>query len=85
METKFKHEVILDSLKSLLKEWNESPNIENTRFDQRNSFLYITFKNGKTYRYIDVPKSVWDDMILAPSIGSFINRNLKGYFRYEQV
>jgi len=35
--------------------------------------LTVTFSNGKDYVYVDVDKSVYDDLIDAPSAGKHFN------------
>ncbi len=49
--------------------------------------FFVRFSDDKTYIYKDVPKYIFDG-ITAPhcgSIGSFMNRKVKGFFRYERV
>ncbi len=35
--------------------------------------LAVTFTNGKPYTYVDVPKSIWDELIAAKSAGAYFN------------
>lgn len=42
-------------------------------YDSKDSELTVTFKNGKSYTYKDVNKSMYDDLINAPSAGRQFN------------
>jgi len=56
------------------------------RPDQRVGTLQVTFiKSGKTWRYFGVPEEVLEDLMSAPSIGSFLNRAIRGHFDGEEV
>lgn len=46
--------------------------------------LYVAFKNTGTYCYYDVPESVFRALLSAPSKGSFLERNVKGIYRYQK-
>lgn len=47
--------------------------------------LYVRFHNGSLYRYIHVPKSVYTDLLRAPSKGVYLARNVKGKYPYERL
>ena len=40
--------------------------------------LTVTFTNGKPYTYVDVPRSIWDELIIAKSAGAYFNSIKKG-------
>ena len=63
----------------------ESSNISRFKYDEDNQALYVEFKNGSTYQYFDVPKTVFEQMEAAPSKGSFLAQVLKGAYRYARV
>jgi hypothetical protein len=64
---------------------SQSANILKIAFDDKQETFDITFLDEKTYRYFDVPRELFDEAIKSPSIGAFINRNLKGAFRYAYI
>jgi hypothetical protein len=47
--------------------------------------LIVTFKNGGSYRYEDVPDEVYVEYEKAESKGSFIARSLRGKFRTQKL
>lgn len=46
--------------------------------------LEVEFKSG-VYRYANVPQSVFDDLMAAPSKGKFINATIVGAYATEKV
>lgn len=47
--------------------------------------LAITFKDGQTYHYHDVPKHVADKLAGAESIGKFVSANVVGKYKHSKV
>lgn len=47
--------------------------------------LYITFKNGDTYEYDDVPESMVRQMLKVDSKGKFLWRYIRDKFAYRKV
>lgn len=58
-------------------------NIQKIQWDESNLIIY--FHNGGVYQYFDVPKelSVW--LGDAKSPGAFLNREIKGKYRYTRI
>lgn len=46
--------------------------------------LDIWYAGGGQYSYFDVPVSVYEALLAAPSTGTFVNSRIKPYFRYLQ-
>jgi len=63
----------------------ESSNITRFDYDLDRHVLTVEFKNGATYNYYDVPKSVFDQMKTASSKGQFLAQNVKGVYRYARA
>ncbi len=42
--------------------------------------LYLEFNNGGVYRYAEVPKKVFDDLLVAESAGKFFHAEIKPKF-----
>lgn len=51
-------------------------------YDAERSTLAVTFKNGGTYHYANVPPHVYEDMTSAESVGKFFLRRIKGNADY---
>jgi hypothetical protein len=62
-----------------------SSNVESIGYDENIESLYVKFINGSIYEYKNVPKMVFEQLLFAPSIGSYMHRNIKGSFAYEKV
>ena len=49
------------------------------------STLRISFHSGGVYDYYNVPASVYEDLMNAPSKGKYHAAYIKGYYRYARV
>lgn len=47
--------------------------------------LGITFDNGYSYRYANVPRAVVEQLLAAESRGTFLNQNVKGVYACQKV
>lgn len=47
--------------------------------------LDIMFTTGKIYRYLKVPREIYDDLLDAESKGEFFNQNIKDMFAVSEV
>jgi hypothetical protein len=47
--------------------------------------LEVEFRSGSVYRYFLVPQAVFDQLIAAPSKGTYFNRHVRTSFRSERV
>jgi len=54
-------------------------------YDAANQRMYITFKNGNTYRYSGVPQEIYDQYTQSESHGSFHANNIKGRYQTDLV
>lgn len=61
----------------------ESSNVESVFHDR--DVLYVKYKGGACYRYTGVPAAVYDNLMLAESKGSFVNKEIKGAYDYELI
>lgn len=62
----------------------DSSNIEAIGHDNDAQELYVRFLSGATYVYHGVPKEVYENLMAAPSKGSFLNREVKGVYEFTQ-
>ncbi len=55
-------------------------------FDSATSILGVRFLNGLEYHYFEVPELVYNGLLSAVSVGSYLNEYVKraGY-RYQRV
>lgn len=47
--------------------------------------LDIWYAGGGQYSYFDVPASVYEALLAAPSKGAFVNSRIKPHFRCRQM
>lgn len=58
-----------------------STSVASAGYDAANSELLVRFKGGKTYRYADVPRHIYDSLLQAKSAGRFISSSVVGKFQ----
>jgi KTSC domain len=63
----------------------QSSNIRAVGHDPQTLTLEIEFQNGNVYQYFDVPRAIHEELMKAPSHGEFVNRHIKGSYRYAKV
>lgn len=61
----------------------ESSNLEKVRIVEET--LFVWFKNGKVYRYEEVPYSVSIGLANAEKAGAYLQQEIKGNYRYSTV
>lgn len=54
----------------------ESSNIMAVGYDEGEQALVVEFRGGSRYRYGRVPKAVFEELMAAPSKGSFMHRRI---------
>ena len=62
----------------------DSSNIEAIGYNDDTLELHVQFLSGSYYIYSDVPREVFDDLMNAPSKGSFLNREVKGIYQFTK-
>lgn len=62
-----------------------SSNIISVGYDASSETLEIEFKSGSVYQYYNVPQSIYDAFIAAPSSGQFFAYQIKNAFPYSRV
>lgn len=67
------------------KSWPESKNIKSATYDEENLILTVTFVGGNMYKYFAIPIQIWEEMILAPSVGGFFARSVRNKYSYEKI
>ena len=49
-------------------------------YDTDTMILTITFNNGRSYDYHDVPEEVYDELVSDPSPGRYLNERIRGVY-----
>ncbi|MGH7664494.1 MAG: KTSC domain-containing protein [Gemmatimonadaceae bacterium] len=62
-----------------------SSSIRSIGFDRDAQVLELEFYSGGIYQYREVPESVYDEFMLAPSKGKFYQHRIKEKFDYSRV
>jgi lysyl-tRNA synthetase class 2 len=63
----------------------QSRGIAEVGYSKRRHLLEIEFANGAIYRYVDVPPSVYRDLISAESKARYYDANIKRNYRSMRV
>jgi len=63
----------------------ESSAILRIHYQAKERELLVTFVSGKTYVYENVPQSLYDAFMAAPSYGRFFNEHVRDRFPYRLV
>lgn len=61
-----------------------SSSVSAAGYDAESRTLAITFKGGRTYRYTEVPQSVFENLLQAKSVGKFVSTSVVGKFALEK-
>lgn len=62
-----------------------SSNLSSVGYDPTSRMLEVQFRNGSIYRYTNVPYSVHQGLMNAPSKGRYLDRMVKGVYRFTRV
>lgn len=62
-----------------------SSNVESIGYDESTEILFVRFLNGSVYQYMNVPLIVFEQLLNAPSVGSFMHRNIKEVYPYNRI
>jgi hypothetical protein len=62
-----------------------SSNVTAVGYDAESQTVYVQFLNGSTYAYKGVPEHEFENLLTAPSVGSYLNRNFKNVYPYERT
>jgi hypothetical protein len=62
-----------------------SSNVGEIGYSETDQTLYVRFLNNTMYIYKGVPIGEFEGLKNAPSIGSYLHRNIKNLFPYERI
>lgn len=54
-------------------------------YDPSKELLEVTFRRGGVYRYRGIPAALHEQLMKAPSIGTFFSEQIKEKFEYVKV
>ncbi|HEY3665654.1 MAG TPA: KTSC domain-containing protein [Polyangiaceae bacterium] len=63
----------------------DSQSVASVGYDSERFELEVEFRNGRIYRYEQVPVAAYRLLLQAPSIGEYINRIVKPRFTARAV
>ena len=78
----------VEAVGGLLKEREEMPEVNSSavdrvHHDEQTGTLDIWYSGGDRYSYFDVSQEVYEALLAAPSIGAFVNSQIKSNYRFE--
>ena len=59
--------------------------ISEYRYDNERGSLLVTYVGGASYKYLDVPESVYKIMKASQSKGQFVNFKIKPFYKCEKI
>lgn len=62
-----------------------SSNLKSVGYEEETQILEIEFNNGGVYRYFEVPKTVYFELMSASSHGKYFNQYIKNCYHWSQV
>lgn len=78
----------VEAVRGLLKERETMPKVESSavdrvEYDAARRTLDIWYSGGERYSYSDVPGDKYDALLVAASIGAYVNAEIKPHHRFE--
>lgn len=58
--------------------------IARVAYDEVSRTLHIEFRSGTAYDYVDVPRNVYEELIVARSAGGYFAENIRNVYRFKQ-
>lgn len=63
-----------------------SSSIAAVGYDPASAVLAIRFHNGAEYHYFAVPKTLFEGLLTAPSVGGYYHENVRNAaFQYQRI
>jgi hypothetical protein len=63
----------------------ESASVRSVGYSTSSRTLEVEFVNGSVYQYFDVPQPTYAGLLAAPSIGNFVNTQIKPYYEFAEI
>jgi hypothetical protein len=62
-----------------------SSNLASVGYNANAETLEVEFKNGHIYEYYNLPQFMFDQLMQAPSIGTFFNANIRNVYACSRL
>ncbi len=62
-----------------------SSNVAEVGYEEQSQIVYVRFLNGSLYAYKGVPEHEFNELLNAPSVGSYLHKNYKNFYPYERI
>jgi hypothetical protein len=62
-----------------------SSNILSIGYDDVSETLEVEFKNGTIYHYFNVPALIGEQLMSAPSVGTYFNANIRNVYGWQRA
>jgi len=59
--------------------------IASMKYDHETQTLSVTYVSGSVYNYRNVPREEYELMKTSGAKGIYLNKNIKGKYRFEKV
>lgn len=63
----------------------DSSNLNSVGYDADTETLEVEFRNGGVYQYFEVPPSTHQNLLDAPSLGSYFNSHIRNSYGQRRV
>jgi KTSC domain len=63
----------------------ESASVRSAGYDGGTRTLELEYVNGSVYQYYDVPQPTYAGLLAAPSIGAYVNAEIKPNYEFAEV
>ncbi len=62
-----------------------SSNVDSIGYNEETQTLFVRFLDGRLYEYRNVPSIEFEQLRNAPSVGSYLARNIKHIYPYSRI
>jgi len=69
----------------MVRQQVSSTSINAVGYDPQTSTLEIEFKNGRVYRYLNVPPEIYEAFMHSDSHGQYFNTNIRDTFQFDRI
>ena len=63
----------------------DSRTLASAGYDHPSATMELEFVEGRVYRYFVVPRSVFDALLTADSVGRFFQEHVRDVYPYERI
>lgn len=63
----------------------DSRTLASAGYDDPSATMEVEFVEGRVYRYFVVPRSVFDALFTADSVGRFFQEHIRDVYPYERI